>query len=444
MKNYSQLIESKQLTEAANAKPYDLTMTKMDKSFVYSFEHSGTTLSVVIRSVNGLGRLARQVKLYSKTASGRSHPRALVGKISNPMRVIVTMIEAMQQYLKTAEGRKVHGFAVVFPRTTFGNNIAPIRKTIGQKMRRGFDPMAVLDIDFAPEGDPRAYAWLVRNGADPAEVFTGKLVTGVFSDGHLDPKAQKAVKSEPIDTMSNVVSKNMDLQMSEHLDWIRSLPKDENGAYMARTLGKTPAAIIQSHQLAKAGVISFELKTDPNGRKYQAITIAGEEPAQGHTEPEPTVDPVPAPEPEMPKAEYDPSGNWTWREMLMKGDRHFDGSRWIQTSTYKKDLDELVEAGLVRIGEMVNKTLQQVFVIGDEDEHGPRKISDDNWLSVSYQGRDNLQLDKWENYKILREGKSFWEIKIDGITTKVSKANGRLMGWKEGHSPEFEEEFKED
>ncbi|AFU64420.1 hypothetical protein [Salmonella phage SKML-39] len=172
------LEESKQLDEAFNSAPYELTMGKKNAGDVFFtfIDEDEKEYRIQFYTPQGLGKNVRQVFIGQKR--GSVYPDA-IARFKNPMRVIASMIEATKQFLATPLGKTIDGYAVNFSKKALERGMTLIPKIIRQSGLK--QKLNVMDLTYAPVPD-RGYVWLVRKGKDPAQVFDGPKMQGITWD----------------------------------------------------------------------------------------------------------------------------------------------------------------------------------------------------------------------------------------------------------------------
>lgn len=172
------LEESKQLDEAFNSAPYELTMGKKNAGDVFFtfIDEDEKEYRIQFYTPQGLGKNVRQVFIGQKR--GSVYPDA-IARFKNPMRVIASMIEATKQFLATPLGKTIDGYAVNFSKKALDRGMTLIPKIIRQSGLK--QKLNVMDLTYAPVPD-RGYVWLVRKGKDPAQVFDGPKMQGITWD----------------------------------------------------------------------------------------------------------------------------------------------------------------------------------------------------------------------------------------------------------------------
>ncbi|QEI23483.1 hypothetical protein [Salmonella phage PLL1] len=172
------LDESKQLDEAFNSAPYELTMGKKNAGDVFFtfIDEDEKEYRIQFYTPQGLGKNVRQVFIGQKR--GSTYPD-MIARFKNPMRVIASMIEATKQFLVTPLGKTIDGFAVNFSKKALDRGMTLIPKIIRQSGLK--QKLNVMDLTYAPVPD-RGYVWLVKKGKDPAQVFDGPKMQGITWD----------------------------------------------------------------------------------------------------------------------------------------------------------------------------------------------------------------------------------------------------------------------
>ncbi|UGL60108.1 hypothetical protein [Salmonella phage vB_SenAc-pSC20] len=172
------LDESKQLDEAFNSAPYELTFGKKNAGDIFFtfVDEDEKEFRIQFYTPQGLGKNVRQVFIGQKR--GSTYPDA-IGRFKNPMRVIASMIEATKQFMATPLGKTIDGFAINFSKKALERGTTLLPKIIRQSGLK--QKLNVMDLTYTPIPD-RAFVWVVRKGKDPAQVFDGPKMKGVTWD----------------------------------------------------------------------------------------------------------------------------------------------------------------------------------------------------------------------------------------------------------------------
>ncbi|WDR21376.1 hypothetical protein PJM36_0091 [Salmonella phage vB_SenM_UTK0005] len=172
------LEESKQLDEAFNSAPYELTFGKKNAGDIFFtfVDEDEKEFRIQFYTPQGLGKNVRQVFIGQKR--GSTYPDA-IGRFKNPMRVIASMIEATKQFMATPLGKTIDGFAINFSKKALERGTTLLPKIIRQSGLK--QKLNVMDLTYTPIPD-RAFVWVVRKGKDPAQVFDGPKMKGVTWD----------------------------------------------------------------------------------------------------------------------------------------------------------------------------------------------------------------------------------------------------------------------
>ncbi|URQ09119.1 hypothetical protein BRM13314_00194 [Salmonella phage BRM 13314] len=172
------LDESKQLDEAFNSAPYELTFGKKNAGDIFFtfIDEDEKEFRIQFYTPQGLGKNVRQVFIGQKR--GSTYPDA-IGRFKNPMRVIASMIEATKQFMATPLGKTIDGFAINFSKKALERGTTLLPKIIRQSGLK--QKLNVMDLTYTPIPD-RAFVWVVRKGKDPAQVFDGPKMKGVTWD----------------------------------------------------------------------------------------------------------------------------------------------------------------------------------------------------------------------------------------------------------------------
>ncbi|AHV82418.1 hypothetical protein [Salmonella phage vB-SalM-SJ3] len=172
------LEESKQLDEAFNSSPYELTFGKKNAGDIFFtfVDEDEKEFRIQFYTPQGLGKNVRQVFIGQKR--GSTYPDA-ISRFKNPMRVIASMIEATKQFMATPLGKTIDGFAINFSKKALERGVTLLPKIIRQSGLK--QKLNVMDLTYTPIPD-RAFVWVVRKGKDPAQVFDGPKMKGVTWD----------------------------------------------------------------------------------------------------------------------------------------------------------------------------------------------------------------------------------------------------------------------
>lgn len=167
--------EHKQLGEAFNSEPYELTMGKKGAGDIFFtfVDEEDQEYRIQFYTPQGLGKRVRQVFIGQKR--GTTYPDA-ISRFKNPARVIASMVEATNQFLKTPVGMGVEGLAVNFSKKALERGLKLIPKVIRQSNLK--QKLSVLDLTYTPDPS-RGYVWLVRKGVDPSVAFDGPKMQGI-------------------------------------------------------------------------------------------------------------------------------------------------------------------------------------------------------------------------------------------------------------------------
>ncbi|AVZ44924.1 hypothetical protein [Escherichia phage EP75] len=202
------LEESKQLDEAFNSSPYELTFGKKNAGDIFFtfVDEDEKEFRIQFYTPQGLGKNVRQVFIGQKR--GSTYPDA-IGRFKNPMRVIASMIEATKQFMATPLGKTIDGFAINFSKKALERGVTLLPKIIRQSGLK--QKLNVMDLTYTPIPD-RAFVWVVRKGKDPAQVFDGPKMKGVTWDdpdkvGDVpDQAARDAALQGDIDDLSQAIN----------------------------------------------------------------------------------------------------------------------------------------------------------------------------------------------------------------------------------------------
>ncbi|QPX74271.1 putative tail completion protein [Salmonella phage FrontPhageNews] len=211
------LDESKQLGEAFNSAPYELTFGKKNAGDIFFtfVDEDEKEFRIQFYTPQGLGKNVRQVFIGQKR--GSTYPDA-IGRFKNPMRVIASMIEATKQFMATPLGKTIDGFAINFSKKALERGTTLLPKIIRQSGLK--QKLNVMDLTYTPIPD-RAFVWVVRKGKDPAQVFDGPKMKGVTWDDP-DKVGDVPVQSNPSDVGATP---------SPNTDWNISVMAKSNGIF---------------------------------------------------------------------------------------------------------------------------------------------------------------------------------------------------------------------
>lgn len=211
------LDESKQLDEAFNSAPYELTFGKKNAGDIFFtfVDEDEKEFRIQFYTPQGLGKNVRQVFIGQKR--GSTYPDA-IGRFKNPMRVIASMIEATKQFMATPLGKTIDGFAINFSKKALERGTTLLPKIIRQSGLK--QKLNVMDLTYTPIPD-RAFVWVVRKGKDPAQVFDGPKMKGVTWDDP-DKVGDVPAQSNPSDVGA---------APSPNTDWNISVMAKSNGIF---------------------------------------------------------------------------------------------------------------------------------------------------------------------------------------------------------------------
>ncbi|ATW66839.1 hypothetical protein HYP54_gp094 [Escherichia phage FEC14] len=197
------LEESKQLDEAFNSSPYELTFGKKNAGDIFFtfVDEDEKEFRIQFYTPQGLGKNVRQVFIGQKR--GSTYPDA-IGRFKNPMRVIASMIEATKQFMATPLGKTIDGFAINFSKKALERGVTLLPKIIRQSGLK--QKLNVMDLTYTPIPD-RAFVWVVRKGKDPAQVFDGPKMKGVTWDDP-DKVGDVPVQNDTQDTNVGATTNN--------------------------------------------------------------------------------------------------------------------------------------------------------------------------------------------------------------------------------------------
>lgn len=170
-----------QIDEAFNQPPYDFTMGKKgatDIFFTFQEDEDGKEFRIQFYGSAGMGKNVRRVFIGEKV-SGNTY-KNIIKKFKNPLRVVTTLVAATEEFLITPVGMKVDGFAVFIPAVA-GARIDDFLKLLFKRNAKLRSKLELLDTKFQFE-ERGYYLWAVRKGKNPAEVFNGEKVAGMFPD----------------------------------------------------------------------------------------------------------------------------------------------------------------------------------------------------------------------------------------------------------------------
>ncbi|AXY86569.1 hypothetical protein SeSz3_178 [Salmonella phage SenASZ3] len=282
------LEESKQLDEAFNSSPYELTFGKKNAGDIFFtfVDEDEKEFRIQFYTPQGLGKNVRQVFIGQKR--GSTYPDA-IGRFKNPMRVIASMIEATKQFMATPLGKTIDGFAINFSKKALERGVTLLPKIIRQSGLK--QKLNVMDLTYTPIPD-RAFVWVVRKGKDPAQVFDGPKMKGVTWDDPDkvgDVPVQNSVDGVVGGTGQTIVV-GVDFR-SEMEDLVISVSGNEVSVMDGRKLvvsftDPETARIISGMKSPSAAITNFMQKTNPgrytgnikvnststrSGKKYEFI-----------------------------------------------------------------------------------------------------------------------------------------------------------------------------
>ncbi|EHJ9376174.1 hypothetical protein KB816_002883 [Salmonella enterica] len=282
------LDESKQLDEAFNSAPYELTFGKKNAGDIFFtfVDEDEKEFRIQFYTPQGLGKNVRQVFIGQKR--GSTYPDA-IGRFKNPMRVIASMIEATKQFMATPLGKTIDGFAINFSKKALERGVTLLPKIIRQSGLK--QKLNVMDLTYTPIPD-RAFVWVVRKGKDPAQVFDGPKMQGITWDDPDkvgDVPVQKNV-DDVVGGTGQTIIVGIDFR-SEMENLNISVSGNEVSVMDGRKLvvsftDPETARIISGMKTPSAAITNFMQKTDPgrytgnikvnststrSGKKYEFI-----------------------------------------------------------------------------------------------------------------------------------------------------------------------------
>ncbi|AXF41569.1 hypothetical protein LPST94_00007 [Salmonella phage vB_SalM-LPST94] len=209
------LEESKQLDEAFNSSPYELTFGKKNAGDIFFtfVDEDEKEFRIQFYTPQGLGKNVRQVFIGQKR--GSTYPDA-IGRFKNPMRVIASMIEATKQFMATPLGKTIDGFAINFSKKALERGVTLLPKIIRQSGLK--QKLNVMDLTYTPIPD-RAFVWVVRKGKDPAQVFDGPKMKGVTWDDP-DKVGDVPVQNDTLDVGTSSSYNSSEVEVNR--DWYNS------------------------------------------------------------------------------------------------------------------------------------------------------------------------------------------------------------------------------
>ncbi|QJT71364.1 hypothetical protein GR28A_00076 [Vibrio phage vB_VcorM_GR28A] len=167
------------LTEAFNSKPYEITMTKKGASdILFGFETSeGTEYQIRFRNFPKLGKNIRRVTVRQK--QGNTF-KDVVKKFDDGMRVMATMIAAVEMFVTTPMGKATDGFALDMSKKAAPRASKIFTKALKRNkvFKKHFD---VVDT-IAGSDEAVTTAWAVAKGKSASEVFSGPDAEGLLPD----------------------------------------------------------------------------------------------------------------------------------------------------------------------------------------------------------------------------------------------------------------------
>lgn len=247
-----------QIDEAFNQPPYEFVMGKKGASdifFTFQEEEEGKEFRIQFYGSAGMGKNVRRVFIGEKV--GGSTYKNIIKKFKNPLRVVATLVAATEEFLITPVGMKVDGLAVFIPAVA-GARIDDFLKLLFKRNAKLRSKLELLDTKFQFE-ERGYYLWSIRKGKNPAQVFNGEKVAGMFPDAaaDADPVVAPAPAStpEPLPTPS---SASTSLKSADYGEWI--VFGDHLGTVRSRTnvrRGRTTVTDQLSFDLGEKDVIVY-------------------------------------------------------------------------------------------------------------------------------------------------------------------------------------------
>ena len=169
-----------QIDEAFNQEPYEYSTGKKGAEVFSEFEEEegGKTFRIRFRTPEGMGKNVRRVVIDER--AGTATFKKIVTKFKNPLKVITTLVAATEEFLMTPIGMKVDGLAIFIPAIA-GARVDDFLKLLFKRNPKLRSKLQLLDSKFQLE-ERGYYLWAVRKGKNPAEVFNGEKVAGMFPD----------------------------------------------------------------------------------------------------------------------------------------------------------------------------------------------------------------------------------------------------------------------
>ncbi|AXC34465.1 hypothetical protein [Vibrio phage YC] len=210
------------LTEAFNSKPYEITMTKKGASdILFGFEtDEGTEYQIRFRNFPKLGKNIRRVTVRQKQGSTF---KDVVKKFDDGMRVMATMIAAVEMFVTTPMGKATDGFALDMSKKAAPRASKIFAKAL--KRNKVFKKYFEVVDTIAGSDEAVTTAWAVAKGKTASDVFSGPDAEGLLPDtsdtgnGEVDvddlgkgdngPKTMIEVQDIVIDYLQNVQGINI-------------------------------------------------------------------------------------------------------------------------------------------------------------------------------------------------------------------------------------------
>ncbi|QGZ16010.1 hypothetical protein Kuja_0190 [Vibrio phage vB_VchM_Kuja] len=174
--------ENEQFNEAFNQPPYEYTFGKKNATEVFfTFQEEGEDKEyrIMFAASAGMGKNVRRILIGERVGTSNT-TRNVIKKFKNPLRVIATLTAAVEEFLITPMGMKIEGFAIFIPAIA-GNRLDEFMKLLFKRNAKLRSKLALVDTKLKLD-EKGFYLWTVRKGKNPAEVFNGELVSGMFPD----------------------------------------------------------------------------------------------------------------------------------------------------------------------------------------------------------------------------------------------------------------------
>ncbi len=167
------------LTEALNSKPYEVEMVKKGASdLLFNFEtEKGTEYQVRFRNAPKLGKTVRRVTIRQK--QGNTY-KDVLKTVDEPLRVLSTVIHALELFGKTPMGKQTGGIAIDFSKKAMGRGGKLFEKIVKRNkvVKKHF---TLVDTPLATD-QGLVTSWMVAKGQEANDVFNGEDTAGLLGD----------------------------------------------------------------------------------------------------------------------------------------------------------------------------------------------------------------------------------------------------------------------